>query len=141
MVEEVTRESVFVASPREGHGPDRGIWEVILVGAVAVITAAIVLGNIYFERKLDRQKSLFFQLQILRSGIQTYKLVHGRYPPSLEALATGTFRFPGEDVGRRYVENLPLEKEGKVADPFKKPYRYDPFRGWVNSDTDGYEFW
>ena len=44
-------------------------------------------------------------------------------------------------VNRPYLESIQVNAEGKLIDPFGKPYVYDAKRGMVSSAAPGYEKW
>jgi competence protein ComGC len=121
--------------------PERKWFEHILVVALVVVVGFLVASNLYYQDKAGKQKMLFYQLQILRSSINLYKFIKGQNPPSLEVLAAGIYKFPGEELARRYIENAPIDKDGKVVDPFGKMYYYNGQTGWIRSSSSGYEFW
>ncbi|MBI2345929.1 MAG: hypothetical protein HYV03_03425 [Deltaproteobacteria bacterium] len=106
---------------------------ILVVGAVGLTMRA--------QQRLAQQRSLAFELQILRSAVALYKVVKRQNPPSLVALATETYRLPGDEETRRYLQASPLERDGSVRDPFGTVYVYEAGSGWIRSSTKGYEFW
>lgn len=121
--------------------PERKWFEQLMVLALVLVVGFLGASNIYYQNKSGKQKMLFYQLQILRSSINLYKFINGKNPENLEILAVGYYKFPGEDLARRYIENAPIDKTGKVVDPFQTSYYYDKDTGWIRSATQGYEFW
>lgn len=121
--------------------PRRRIFEYLAYAAVIMIVLFLVGSNLYYQNKLSRQKTLFYQLEILRSSINLYKVINKGNPPSLIVLAKGVYQFPGDTETKRYIENAPIDKMGQVVDPFGGAYTYDSETGWVRSATKGYEFW
>lgn len=121
--------------------PERKWFEHVLVVLLVVVVGFLVASNLYYQDRSGKQKMLFYQLQILRSSINLYKFINGTSPANLEAVATSIYKFPGEELARRYIENAPIDKDGKVVDPFGKPYYYDGHTGWLRSSSSGYEFW
>lgn len=121
--------------------PQRKWFERLLVALLIVVVGVLVSSNVYYQNKSGKQRTLFYQLQILRSSINLYKLINLKNPENLEALATEIYKFPGEGLTRRYIENAPIDKNGNVVDPFGNKYYYDARTGWVRSSTSGYEFW
>ena len=112
-----------------------------LVG-IMVLTLILLLASIRFERHINRQKTMFYELQVLRISIQLYKAVERRNPNTLEELVMGEYSFPGESERRRFLEYTPaLNDQGLIADPFGYPYVYNPKTAWIRSSTPGYEFW
>lgn len=116
-------------------------YEPLLIVMLVAAICGLLGANSYYERINSQQKSLLYQLQILRNALNLYKLVNHTNPTSLTELATGSFEFPGEGVTRPYVLNAPIDKNGQVVDPFGSMYTYDAETGWIRSGTSGYEFW
>lgn len=126
----------------EGKSVRKRKWyEVLLVLVLVGSVAGLMGASSYYEYKSNQQKSLLYQLQILRNTLNLYKLVTKSNPESLAELATGSYTFPGEEVARPYIQNAPIDKEGRVVDPFGSEYEYDSETGWIRSSTTGYEFW
>lgn len=121
--------------------PKRKWFERVAVIGLVLVVGSLAASNVYFQDKFGKQRMLFYQLQILRNSINLYKIINNKSPETLEMLATGVYKFPGEDLTKRYIENAPIDKDGKVIDPFNKPYYYDSKTGWIRSSTTGYEFW
>lgn len=121
--------------------PRRYIWENVLLVVVFLAILGFLVHSYFLEQKVYKQKTLHYQLIIMRQGIMMFNLVERRYPKSLMELAASTYRLPGEKVNRRYVERFPIDKDGRVLDPFGDPYTYDSKMGWVRSSTPGYEYW
>lgn len=116
------------------------------VEAVLAVVILALVGGVSFvtfqaERRLQQQKVLFFELQIMRSAINLYKLVNRQNPASLTALATGVYQLPGDGSTHKYIDHAPTGPDGSVKDPFGEAYAYDPATGWVRSQARGYEFW
>lgn len=120
---------------------NRPVWEWVVL--VLVITFSMILiGSTYNgQQKIDKQKNLHNQLQIMRTSILLYKAVNKTNPASIEQLVNGTFTLPEDKEGRRFIEHPPRMTQGKLLDPFGNPYFYDPATAWIKSTTRGYEFW
>lgn len=116
-------------------------FEHVLIVVLIAVVAFLVGSNVYYQNKSGKQKMMFYQLQILRSSINLFKLINDKNPESLKELASGYYKFPGETITRRYIENAPIDKNGNVVDPFGDSYYYDAPTGWIRSSTSGYEFW
>ncbi len=108
----------------------------------------VSLGSVYFvaftaysDFKSTRQRALFYQLQILRMGVNIHQLVLHNNPANLLEVVTKTYRLRDEPVDRKFVEGIAIDTHGRIFDPFGNPYFYDPVTGWVRSTTSGYEFW
>lgn len=122
-------------------GNKRPVWEWLLL-AVIFVFALTLVGSVYkYQVKLDRQRNLHSQLEILRTATLLYKSINKTNPTDLKQLADGTFRLEGDDLERRYIEHPPKTINGKILDPFGNPYLYDSRNGWIKSSTRGYEFW
>lgn len=116
-------------------------FERIVLMAVAIATVGIMGLTVRFERQLSNQKAMFYQLQALRISVNLYKAINRVNPSNLKALMVETYRFPGEDQSRRYLQSPTTNKKGELIDPFGSPYIYDVMTGWVRSSTDGYAYW
>lgn len=121
---------------RKRHG-----LEYVLVSIMVMAVGALVVSNLYYQNKLEKERAMFYQLQILRSALNIYKIINRNNPASLVELASGTYQFPDDDTTKKYVENAPIDKYGHVTDPFGAQYQYDSEWGWIRSGTHGYEFW
>lgn len=121
--------------------PKRRWWENVLFLVVAIGMLAFVTNSYVLEQKVFKQRTLYYQLMLLRSAINTYKLVENKNPDSLLVLAVETYKIPGENHTYRYIERFPINAANEVADSFGNPYVYDNARGWVMSSTPGYELW
>jgi len=121
--------------------PDRNRIEIIAVVLIIVIVAFLVAANIYYQRQESHQRALYYQLQIMRSAINLFKVVERRNPSNLAELAKSVYSFPGDMETRKYLSNVPFDKAGNLVDPFGKIYMYDHSTGWVRSSTSGYEMW
>ena len=119
----------------------RSTIEYFLILAVVLVVAFLVGANIYYQRLDTKQKALNYQLQMIRSGINLYKIVEKDNPTNLIALAKGVYSFPGDNLTRKYLTNVPFTTSGELVDPFGNIYIYDKSTGWVRSGTSGYEMW
>lgn len=112
----------------------------VLLVAIAVITLAIVVASNHFEKRIQNQKLLYYQLQAIRTSVNLFKAINKRNPHSLNELAMAEYQFPGDDHSRRFIEILDASN-GAPLDPFENPYIYEYDSGWVKSSTPGYEYW
>lgn len=109
--------------------------------ALLLLISILAYMTLEAERRYHYQKALFFELQILRSAVNLYKVVNQENPPSLLALSTGVYHLGSEQVTHRYLDTSPVDADGVVRDPFGNPYHYETGTGWVRSASRGYEFW
>ncbi len=116
-------------------------YERVALIVIAVLTMAIMGVAIYFERQLSNQKAMFYQLQALRTSVNLYKAINKKNPTTLRALVNEEFKFPNEEIPRRYLQSPLLDEKGEVVDPFDHTYEYDSKTGWIRSSTAGYEYW
>lgn len=121
--------------------PQRGWWENILFVIVFVGMLAFILNSYVLEQKAYKQRALYYQLMLLRQGVNLFTIMEKRFPASLVELGAGSFKIEGNGVTHRYVDHFPITPDGKVVDPFGNAYKYDQKLGWVMSTTPGYEFW
>ena len=116
--------------------------EKLALVSIVVLTLILLLASIRFEREVNRQKSLFYELQILRTSVQLFKAIQKENPPLLRAMAENSYQFPNEGQVRHYLEYVPhYNDKGEMCDPFRTPYIYNAKTAWVRSNTPGYEFW
>ena len=123
------------------NAPQRRWWESVLLAIVFVGMLAFVVNSYVLERREFKQRALYYQLMLMRQGINLFAVMEKREPANLVELAASTYKLPENGANHRYVERLPVTPDGKVLDPFGNPYRYDRKLGWVMSTTPGYEFW
>lgn len=115
--------------------------EVILAVGVLLLAAVFAAYSIRVGQRLRLQKELMYELQIMRSAINLYKVVNRANPSSLQVVALGTYSLAGDDATYRYMQTSPIDSDGRVADPFGAKYHYDAATGWIRSESRGYEFW
>ncbi|HPQ81785.1 MAG TPA: hypothetical protein PLZ86_08715 [bacterium] len=116
-------------------------WEWALFIGVVVLAIALVGTTYAFQKHSAKQHALHYQLQLLRTAELLYLAVNSKLPERLEDVAQGSFRLPGDETTRRYLEHPPMMVGGKLTDPFGNTFTYDPTTGWIKSSTPGYEFW
>jgi hypothetical protein len=121
---------------RHGRYVEKVILLLLAVGAVY-----FVAFTVYSDFKSTKERTLYYQLQILRMGVNIFQLVNHRNPRSLGDLLTRTYELPSDASDRHFVNGVILDPSGRVFDPFGNPYFYDPITGWVRSVSSGYEFW
>jgi general secretion pathway protein G len=90
------------------------LLEVLVVMAIIVVLAGA--GGVIYMRYLDDAKKdrARIDLKTLSDAVNTYKVQHGDYPPSLEALTQRT-----ADGGTAYIEIASL------IDPWGRPYVFE----------------
>lgn len=121
--------------------PRRNSLEYLLIIAVVLVVGFLVGANIYYQRLDAKQKALYYELQMIRGGINLFKIVQERNPRNLTELAQGVYKFPGEMETKKYLTNVPFGKDGEMIDPFGNPFFYDYKTAWLRSSTSGYEMW
>ena len=120
------------------------VFETSGIVIVILLTFALTIATFYFQRLVTKQRILFHELRVMRTSVNLYRAVNNHNPKSLNELATATFRFPGENVQRKYLDyriQKNGERESELIDPFGNPYSYNPQKGWVRSSTREYEYW
>jgi len=119
----------------------RSIEKLALFGAV-LLTAGLLIASIRFEQHINKQKAMFYELQLLRTSVQLFKSINQRSPESIKELIETEYKFPNEERKRKYLEYVPpMSEEGDVLDPFEHAYAYDVKTAWVRSSSKGHEFW
>lgn len=126
----------MVIAMKHGRFIERLFLLLISIGAVY-----FVAYTVYSDLRATKQRTLYYQLQILRMGVNIYQLVNHRNPLSIEDLFTRTYQLPGNPSQRHFVEGIAAEANGRILDPFNNSFFYDPMTGWIRSTTSGYEFW
>ncbi len=108
---------MIVRSTRQAARQAFTLMEMLVV--VAIIVALAGIGGYYYLQRVDEAKKQVAQTQskdTLTKAVQTYKLDHGDYPASLEALLVRT-----EDGHGPYLDNVEA-----LVDPWGRPYQYNP---------------
>lgn len=123
------------------QNPQRSILESVLLLLVFVAILAFMINSYVLEQKVYKEKSLHYELQLIRQGINTFSLVEQRKPNTLVELAVTPCKFPGKTTGKPFVGRLIINDRGEVIDPFGHPYSYDARKGWIASTTKGYTEW
>lgn len=120
------------------------LFEISGLIIVALLTLTLTVVTFYFQRQITKQRILFHELRVLRTSVNLYRAINNHNPKSLYELATETFRFPDENIQRKYLDYR-VQNEGdnanELLDPFGHPYAYNSQKSWVWSTTKGYEFW
>ncbi|MFH1830849.1 MAG: hypothetical protein ABH871_08770 [Pseudomonadota bacterium] len=113
------------------------------VAIIGLILAVVLIVSflVRYERKLNKQVVMYYQLQAIRTSINLFKAMEHRNPASLKELVTSTYEFPQENQKRHYLENPLVNENGKLLDPFANAYEYDAKTAWVRSSTPGYFYW
>lgn len=117
----------------------------MLIRVVLLIVFVIAMGflwrNYNMEQGMAKQKILGYQLQLLREGVNTYKIINNKNPDNLLVLLAKTYVMPGSTEKRTYVfGNLPVSSD-QILDPFGNPFEYNKTNGWVSSSSPGFKNW
>lgn len=119
----------------------RAKYEWIII-AVVLVASIIIAFGIYTKRdEANKGKLLLSELANIRSAVTMYKTLNKANPPSLTALTKLNFAFEPGAAGKPYLEKVVTNIKGEVIDPFGNPYKYDNSRGWVVSQSKGYDRW
>ncbi|MBI4211156.1 MAG: hypothetical protein HY540_00825 [Deltaproteobacteria bacterium] len=116
-------------------------WQQVALAVVSLMVIGLVAGTTHFERRVEKQKVLFYQLQLLRTSVQLFKVIHHRNPHSLEELVKIEYRFTEHEMPRKFLEFPPYNFEGKFVDPFGTLYSYDAKTGQIKSLSKGFQYW
>lgn len=117
----------------------RAKYEVVIVAIVVLLAIAIAVGLYAGRSKVHNGKQMIAELSAIRSAVSLYTTTNRALPPNLEILTKATYDAAG--VARPYLEKMHTNAEGKLVDPFGKPYSYDTKRGLVASTSPGYGEW
>jgi general secretion pathway protein G len=93
------------------------LMEMLVV--VAIIVALAGIGGYYYLQRVDEAKKQVAVTQVrdtLTKAVQTYKIDHGEYPPTLELLLVRSETGHGP-----YLDNVDA-----LVDPWGRQYQYDP---------------
>lgn len=118
----------------------RAKYEIVVVVIVVLLAIAVAVGLYAGRSKVHNGKRVIAELSAIRSAVTLYANVNKAMPPDLETLVKSTYD-AGGGVRRPYLEKMKVSVEGKLVDPFGKPYVYDTKRGLVSSASKGYEKW
>jgi hypothetical protein len=119
----------------------RSTLESFLLLIVFVAIFVFMLNTYTRDQRLQKEKSMIYELGLLRQGVVTFNLVDKRLPRNLIELASEVFNLPGDQLNHRFVDRVNVNDQGKVIDPFGNPYAYNADKGWVSSVTDKYQNW
>ncbi|MFH0799994.1 MAG: hypothetical protein V2A66_07440 [Pseudomonadota bacterium] len=116
-------------------------WELLIVVIVFVV-AGVLLGMGYKQQgKLEKERALHYQLQVLRTAELLYESVNKAKPESLTQLSEGRFQAEADGPKHLYIDPPPVLIGGKAVDPFGNPYAYDARTGRIKSTTQGFGSW
>ncbi|MFA4873907.1 MAG: hypothetical protein WC956_02025 [bacterium] len=125
----------------ELRSPQRSTLESVLLLFVFVAILVFMVNSYTRQQRLEKERSMIYELTLLRQGVATFNIVEKRLPKSLIELATAVFKLPGEGVNHRFVERVNVNDQGKIIDPFNNPFAYNESKGWISSTTKNYEIW
>lgn len=117
----------------------RAKYEVVIVAIVVLLAIAIAVGLYAGRSKVHNGKRMIAELSAIRSAVSLYTTTNKALPPNLEVLTKTTYDAGGSK--RAYLEKMKANAEGKLIDPFGKPYAYNMKRGLVASTSPGYGEW
>lgn len=117
----------------------RAKYEIVVIVIVVLLAVAVAVGLYAGRSKVFNGKRMITELSAIRAAVTLYANMNKALPPSLDTLAKATYDVNGKQ--QSYVQNIKTNAEGKLIDPFGKPYSYDPKRGLVSSSSPGYEKW
>lgn len=121
--------------------PQRNWWENVLLLVVFVGMLAFIANSYVLEQRTVKQRELYYQLMVMRQGVNLFVTTERKFPQNLVELGVATYTLPDSQARYRFVERMPVSPDGAIIDPFGNPYRYDAKSGKVMSTTPGYEFW
>ncbi len=131
---------------------------------VLIIIGIMLVGAITYVQKAKRvikEYAMISELSNFRTSILMYFIINKKFPESLTQMVEEKVIVPFRDRGaidkvkdlnkgislqpgsmiidRTYLEKISIDSEGRIFDPFGKPYLYDKEQGRVKSSTSGYE--
>lgn len=141
--------------PVGGPGRARGLEALaftILAGIIIAVAASYYLQLI----RLSREAALQSELRNIRTAVQLFTALNRRFPVNLEELIARRVILPTREMSvgvggvavetktpftSTFLEARAIDGEGRLLDPFGKPYRYNPLSGLVNAGKDSYRNW
>ena len=103
----------------QSFAEERGftLIEILVVMAIIGMLAVIVAPNIFNQQAGAQIDAALSQISSLEAALDTYRLVVGEYPDSLEGLR--------ENISGRAAWNGPYLRRGVPLDPWGNEYVYD----------------
>ncbi len=98
--------------------------EILVVIAIISLLAGVVLLNIAPQMGMGSQAAAKAQIQVLASGINTYRMAHGRYPTPQQGLEALVNKPSSEPIPQNYPDSGYLTSRAIPLDPWKRPYLY-----------------
>jgi general secretion pathway protein G len=98
--------------------------EILVVIAIISLLAGVVLLNIAPQMGMGSQAAAKAQIQVLASGVNTYRLAHGRYPTQAQGLEALVRKPATDPVPQNYPDGGYLNSRTLPLDPWKRPYLY-----------------
>jgi general secretion pathway protein G len=95
-----------------------------VVIAIISLLAGVVLLNIAPQMGMGSQAAAKAQIQVLASGVNTYRLAHGRYPTQAQGLEALVRKPATDPVPQNYPDGGYLNSRTLPLDPWKRPYLY-----------------
>ena len=125
---------------------DRGrtVYEALLllslVGILLAVAVSMFLGSVTSAREV----ALKSELGNIRTAVALYHILNKRFPDSLKGMVEEEYVLSFQEapvLKRTYLENISVDKEGNILDPFGGLFIYNRSNGKVQSSTSAYEDW
>lgn len=110
----------------KSHGSRVLEWGVILILILVLSWVLLTRYEGLKEQALDTIAR--YEHQVLETHLQVYRIRHGGWPPDLRTLVTESGREISLEMGNARREQL-FDDQGRMLDPYGRPYRYDPETG------------
>jgi len=105
----------------------------------------IAIERFWSSAYLAQEAALQIELSNIRRAVSFYLMTKGKLPESLRQMTQEKVIVPKQDVyvvmEWQYIQDMTIDKEGNILDPFGNRYIYDPKTGRVKTETKGYDAW
>lgn len=128
-------------SPEEAFRRKRPLWEYFLLFflvAVAVVSGFFTLHN---QRTHMKKMLLRHELMRIRRSVLFYRALYGEMPSDLAMLTA--LHAVDQKSGQSYpiMEDVKIDANNNVIDPFGYPYSYNRLEGFVASTAPCCKDW
>ena len=126
----------------------------VIDAAITICLIGVLIGIVIpkYQRMAHeaQEAALKMELSNIRTSIQLFRMLNGRYPNSLNELIEkkvmlpariGSDPYTGPILDQKYLMLNAVDEKGNILDAFGNPFLYDLFRGEVRTTTKGYETW
>jgi len=127
------------------------VYEALVTLCLIGVLTGVVIVKYYRVFQEARETAIKAELVNIRTSINLFKMLNGRYPQSLKEMTEKKVMYsarigPDKYTGpiflkESYLMEYATDKEGSIIDAFGNPLVYDAIKGEVRTTTQGYESW